>query len=181
MRDPLPVSVPPWMPPPQAAVGNTGPQYGIQSRQDWEAGKSDERCVIDSVKAGALWRVSIFGPVRVRITYGTAATIQVPELRAPVIMTLPGQLSVYVKPSSSDGGCSCLVTLTQATAGLRSVARRVAVGPETLDDNAVAFTALSACTMVIAGFAVAVPALSTVPLVAGASLTTGSGFQEFEA
>jgi hypothetical protein len=76
---------------------------------------------------------------------------------------------------------TCGVTLTQATAGARSILRRFISGPAAFELDAVAFTALAASVVSVSGVgAIAVPALSTVPLVAGATLTSGSGFQEFE-
>lgn len=183
MHNPVPVSPPPWMPPPQAAIGNTGPVYGTQSRHVWVAGQTDERGVIDVVKAVALWRISVFGSVLVRVTYGTQATREFAELQAPVVMTVPGQVVVSVRPRD-DEGAICTVTLTQATDGGPSHARKFAdaggVGVD-LDNDAVRFVALTASTLTISGAAVVVPALSSVPLVAGSSLDTGSGFQEFEA
>ena len=165
--------------------GNSGVIYGTQQRAVWHAGENDERQVLDITKAQALWRVSLFGPFSVTIQYGTQGTHQILSLLAPVVMTFPGQVTITAKPLSAEGERVCVVTLTQATAGARSIARKLAnagAGPAvTLDPDAVDFFALNACTLTISGVAVAVPALSVVPLVSGSVLNTGAGFQEFEA
>lgn len=183
-----PVAARPWGPPPVSAANEMGPSYGVQSLATWAEGESDTKQVIDTLRAGALWRISVFGEVLVNVHYGTQANRHILELQAPVVMTLPGQVSIEVRPVAVPGegeSVSCEVTLTQATAGARPHARKLADasgGVVALDDGAVSFTALTASTLTISGIsAVAVPALSTVPLVAGSTLDTGSGFQEFDA
>lgn len=160
-------------------VGNTGPIYGTQVYHRWQPGETDERQVLDALKTSALWRVSVFGRVFVRVTYGTNFTRQL-LLRAPVVMTAPGQLNLVAYPI--DGaGASCEVTLTQATADKTNVARLLVSGPNApLSPSAVQFVALTASQLTIAGIATAVPALSTVPLVPDSVLVSGDGFQEFE-
>lgn len=179
---PVPVSRPPVDPPP--GTGNTGVIYGTQQAPTWLPGETDARQVCDALKPGALWRLSVFGRVRVTIGYGTQGTRAILRLLAPVVITLPGQFTATAEPLNAEGA-ACVVALTQATAGARSVARvfvDAAAGPAVaLDDGAVDFWALTASTLTISGAAVAVPALSIVPLVAGSVLNTGSGFQEFEA
>lgn len=168
---------------PQAEVGNTGVIYGTQQRAIWAPGQSEEREVCNALKPGALWRLSVFGRVTVRIGYGTQATRSIALVQAPVVLSIPGQFTAYAKPLN-DQGAECQVTLTQATAGARAIARRfvtAALGAVDLDDDAVDFWALVASTLTISGQAVAVPALAIVPLVSGAVLNTGAGFQEFEA
>jgi hypothetical protein len=179
----LPVVGPP-APVPTVPVGNTGPQYGTQSFRVWAAGETDARQVIDTLKATALWRISVTGRVRVTFDYGTSQSRALIALQAPVVITIPGQCTVTAEPLDDDG-TTCVVTLTEATAGALSQARKLAdasVSAVALDDAAVRYVALTASTLTISGVTpVAVPALSVVPLVAGSSLLTGSGFQEFEA
>jgi|GEM_PF-3795742 len=174
-----PVSGPPAQPPPQGAAGNTGVIYGTQQSTTWPVGKTDARQVCDALKPPALWRFSAFGRVTITIDYGTRANRKILSLRAPVVLTIPGQFTATATPLD-DQGAECRVTLTQATAGARSQARSLATGPVNLSDDAVSFVALDACALVIAGIAVAVTASQIVPLVAGSVLTSGSGFQEFE-
>jgi hypothetical protein len=167
--------------PPTAEQANAfGPEYGIQSRHTWLPLQSDERQLIDVRKARFLWRVSVFGNVSVRIAYGTKGTRQILQLWAPVVIALPGQVEVFARPLTADGA-EALVTLTQATGGARSIARQAVSGPAALDSAAVSYTALSDSVLNVAGvLAIPVPALSTIPLVAGSTLSSGDGFQEFE-
>lgn len=178
-NEPVPVSGMPAQPPPQGAVGNTGVIYGTQQSTIWKPGATDARQVCDALKPAAMWRFSAFGRCTITIDYGTRANRKILALQAPVVITLPGQFTATATPLD-DQGAECRVTLTQATAGARSQARKLATGPIALSDDAVDFFALDACSLTIAGVVVAVPALQIVPLVAGSVLTSGSGFQEFE-
>lgn len=186
--NPASVSGVPAEPPPPQSVGNSGPIYGTQQRAVWLPGATDRRQVCDALKPQALWRFSAFGRVLIEISYGTQGTrnILAPDsgrrLFAPVVLTIPGQFTATAVPLD-DAGCECTVTLTQATAGARSIARCFmdsTAGALALDVGAVDYFALTASTLTIAGVAVAVPALQIVPLVAGSVLLTGRGFQEFE-
>lgn len=177
------VSRPGFSAPPGAPVGNMGPQYGTQQSATWAAGDVVPRQLVDVRKAGLLWRVSIFGPVLVTISYGTSKNRPIVDLQAPVVMTIPGQFTATATPLT-DEGAKAVVTLTEASAGALSQARKVAVrgaADVALDEGAVRYFALTASTLTISGVATVVPALGSVPLVAGSVLTAGSGFQEFEA
>lgn len=170
------------VPPPLGSVGDTGVIYGTQQLAVWNPGDVGPRQVCDALKANALWRFSVFGRVLVSIVYGTQGTRKILQLRAPVVLTIPGQFTATATPLDEQG-VQCEVTLTQATAGARAIARDVVNaggGAVNLSPDAVDFFALTASTLTIAGLAVAVPALQIVPLVAGSVLLTGSGFQEFE-
>lgn len=169
--------------PPGAPVGNMGAQYGIQQSATWAAGDVKPRQLVDARKADALWRFSIFGPVLVTISYGTSKNRPIVDLQAPVVLTIPGQFTATVAPLNAEGA-TAVVTLTEATAGGVSQARKVVVrglADVALDEGAVRYFALTASTLTISGVAAVVPANSSVPLVAGSVLTAGSGFQEFEA
>jgi hypothetical protein len=177
------VSEPGGSAPRGAPVGNMGPQYGIQQSATWAAGDVKPRQLVDVRKADALWRFSIFGAVLVTISYGTSKNRPIVALQAPVVITIPGQFTATVEPLD-DSGAQAVVTLTEATAGDASQARKVVVrgaADVALDEGAVRYFALTASTLTISGVATVVPACSSVPLVAGSVLTAGSGFQEFEA
>lgn len=180
--DPMPVSGRPAAPPPQEAVGNTGKVYGTQARVVWKPGEVDPRGVCDSVKAVSLWRFSAFGRVTITISYGTQGTREIAALRTPLVLTIPGQFTATATPID-DRGTVCVVSLTPTTAGGHSIARRLvtAVTPTSLDDDAVAFTALAAANLTVAGVPLSASALQVVPLVAGSVLNSGTGFEEFEA
>jgi hypothetical protein len=185
LPSPVPPVSPPGPPQPHGAAGNTGVIYGTQQKAVWLPGaRLDAREVLDLKKPEALWRVSVFGRVLVRINYGTLAARQISNLRTPIVITVPGQCTVTAQPLD-DEGTICIVTATQATAGARSIARQLVgtTAPTDLlfDEGAVDFFALTASSLVISGSVVAVPALSVVPLVAGSRLTNGSGFVEYEA
>jgi hypothetical protein len=181
--DPRVVSSPATPARPHPNQGEMGPKYGTQQFANWAPGEVDPRQVLDTMKAGALWRISVFGHVLVTVMYGTSHNRAIENLQAPVVITVPGQAIVTATPRDSEG-TTCVVTLTQATAGALSQARKfVARGGADvdLDEGACRYFALTASTLTISGAATVVPALSVVPLVAGSVLTSGSGFQEFEA
>lgn len=183
MPDPLPVSGPAQREAP-GWNGNTGVIYGTQQFAIWKPGDVGSRQVCDAMKPEALWRFSAFGPVRITIDYGTQGSRKLLSLQAPVVLTIPGQFTATATPLNGTGERVCAVTLTQATAGARAIARNfvdAGGGAVALDQGAVDYWALTASTLTISGAAVAVPALSIVPLVSGSVLNTGSGFQEFEA
>lgn len=181
--DPLPVSGPAQREA-RGWNGNTGETYGTQQFAEWEAGDVGPRQLCDVLKAEFTWRFSAFGPVSITIGYGTRGNGSILNLLAPVVLTIPGQFTATATPLGSQGKRVCEVTLTKATAGARSIARKLADatgGAVALDVGAVDYWALTASTLTVAGVAVVAPALTIVPLVAGATLNTGSGFQEFEA
>lgn len=178
---PVPVSGTAAAPPPQGMVGNTGVIYGTQVFRQWAPGDTSEKQVLDvAAKSSALYRISVFGRVVLKVIYGTQKTREILRLQAPVVMTIPGQITIIATPLDANGA-TCEVTLTQATAGARGIARLLATGPVNLSNDAVAYTALTASNLTISGIVTAVPALATVPLVAGSVLNSGDGFQEFEA
>jgi hypothetical protein len=183
MHDPHPpVSGPPQ---PIGPGGSSGPRYGSLSKAKWAVGDVTEKEIITVTRADLLWRVSVFGPVLLRVDYGTTMRRQFALLRAPLVMTLPGQVFVYAAPvSDQHTGIECTATLTAASSGARAICRHIVTslpGAVALNNDAVSYFALTASTLTIAGFAVVVPALSAVPLVSGSVLNTGSGYEEFEA
>lgn len=172
-------------PPPNEVGGSSGATYGTVNRAKWAAGDNEEKQIISTDRSAMLWRISVFGPVTVRIDYGTVMRQPLTLLASPVVMTIPGSASVYVTPSDPEhAAIACKATLTAASAGARAHARKIidaGAGAVLFEESAVNFVALTASTLTISGIAVVVPALSAVPLVAGSRLDTGSGYQEFEA
>lgn len=181
--------LPMFSPPPATAVPNalandTGAQYGFQQSRTIPAGDDRPQPVIDEIRSEFVWRFSVFGRVFVRVTYGTNMTRQFVDLLAPVVMTIPGQLNVEVRSVDPQFDTPFSVTVTKATGGCRAIARSAldaGIGSVALSDDAAFYTALSASTLTIAGLPVSVAASQTVPVVAGSTLLTGTGFQEFEA
>lgn len=177
------VSSPAAPAPPHVPVGDMGTAYGIQQFVNFLPGDVVPKQVIDTRRSEALWRVSVFGNVLLNLAYGTTKKREIFGLQAPLVITVPGQLTVTATPRD-DAGTTCIVTLTYATAGAIANARKFVAraGVDVpLDAGAVRYFALTASTLTISGAAVVVPALQLVPLVAGSVLTGGSGFQEFEA
>lgn len=180
---PANVSEPGYSRPAGAPVGDMGAEYGIQQFKVWAPGNTVPEQVLDTRRADALWRVSAFGNVLLTLGYGTTKRRAIVDLQAPLVMTVPGQLTLTARPRDNQGA-TCVVTLTEATAGSISNARKFVVrggADVALDDGALRYFALTNSTLTISGAAVVVPALAIVPLVVGSVLTGGSGFQEFEA
>lgn len=193
MQPQSPVSVPPWDPPPQGT--SNLPFYGEQRTAKWAppaagyALDAKEKEIVDMAEPTPyLWRVSAFGAgVYLRIVYGTRATLATLDfVRTPFVGNFPGRVTIYARPidpTLESGAVTCTPTVTQASAG-RSELRALidaSGGNVAFHPDAVRFVALLASTATIAGVTpVAIAALSTVPLVAGATLLTGVGFQEFE-
>lgn len=165
---------------PQARSGDAGTPYGWQQSRTIAAGDEAEQHCIDEVNAEFMWRFSVFGRVLVRVVYGTSQTREFVDLQAPVIMTIPGKLAVYVRSADPQSSQTFSVTCTKATGGARSQARRLVDAAGGLSDDAVSFFALVACVLTVGGQAVNLAAGQSVPLVAPSSLTSGAGFEEFE-
>lgn len=177
-----PVSPPAWETP--HGSGNVGEKYGTQSRGSWATNDDQEKPIVDALRSVSLWRVSVLGPVLLRISYGTSSFREFVDIETPMVGSFPGQVTIYARPAEVDRDepVECTVTLTPATAALSQIRKiHVAGGiANPFDDGAIRFTALTASTLNISGNVVAVPALSSVPLVSGATLTLGTGYQEFE-
>ena len=190
----MPVSPPPWDPP---SPGTRATPIGLQRTAKWRAGDGGhEKQLIDCAQASPfLYRISVFGPVYVRITYGTLSNRHLgtsPQplspgtqllLRTPLIATLPGQIGVYATPIDDGVDTIATCTVAHASGGALSQIRSVinsTGGAVAFEPDAVRYVALQASTLLISAIAVAVPALSSVPLVLGSSLQTGIGYQEFE-
>jgi hypothetical protein len=179
---PDPVSPPAAPYPPRPPVGDMGKEYGIQQFGRWAAGDVTPKQLIDVRRADLLWRISCFGPVVFTLAYGTTKKREIADLQSPLIITVPGQLSLTATPlAHPDSDVSCIVTLTEASAGALSNARKYTDTVGALDAGAVRFVALEATSLNVAGQVVVLATSQFVPLVAGSVLVSGSGFQEFEA
>ena len=170
---------------------NLGPTYGQQQRETWNfvngVGETDRRPVLDSRRATSLWRVTILGDVNVFLRYGTAGQNRL-ELAAPVEGAFPGFVEAEAEPRvapTAGNPVEAVVTLTPATASGRPSLRSLVDaggGAVTLPNAAAFYTALTASTLTVRTIAgIAVPVLSTVPVLSGSVVTAGSGIVEFEA
>lgn len=183
LPEPVNVSRPAAPQPPPGSVGNTGEVYGGQVRAIWTPGQHDGRKVLNLLKAEYVWRISVFGRVLLELQYGTLGTRTIPNLRTPLVMTVPGQVTIFAQPLD-DEGTVCSVTATKASAGARAICRQLVgadAGAVDLHEDGADFFALVASSLTISGVVTAVPACTVVPLVAGSSLTSGGGFVEYEA
>jgi hypothetical protein len=177
-----PDSPPPGFSPALGSPRTGGEAYeGTQNEQVWAAGQTDRRGIIDATRKAGLYRLTLLGHnVLCNVRYGTNATLQLVNLRAPVVLTLPGQVGVSCQPI--DGaGAAISATLVRVTAASIQHARRRLAGAVAINEAAVSFFTLEACSLTIDGQNYpAVPAFTRVPLIQPAALVTGSGFEEFD-
>jgi len=171
---------PAW--PPASPMHNTGKSHGIQLFPKWAPGETKKKGLVDDLRAANLWRLVIVGgsAMRVDIKFGTEKTITLTGLSLPLRCSVPGQLTVEAYPfEAQDTEQSVRATLTPATSGgLIEMRRPAAVGA--FADEAFAYFALTASVLNIRGIVTAVAALQRVPLLAGSSLTSGDGYEEFD-
>lgn len=181
----VPGSAAPIMLPP--APGNEGPIYGLQARHAWPTSSTGPRQVVaECLRAHSLWRVVAKGrSVKLSLTYGTNANLQINDLLSPLVIYVPGQFALYAEPEGINGQTPEVVcSVTPVTnAGIAHARRIVAGGPLALNPAATRYFALTDSVVSIHGGTAngPVPALSSIPLVAGSSLTSGTGYEEFEA
>lgn len=178
-----PDSPQPAAPPPWRAAANTGgePSEGTQNEQQWRAGETDLRGIVDGSRKAGLYRLTLLGRnVSVSLRYGTEATINLTGLRLPIVLTVPGNVGVSAVPL--DGaGAEISATLVRVTAPGTQHARRLVKVAATLHPAAVSFFTMAACSITIDGTNYpAVPAFTRIPLLQPAALVTGSGFEEFD-
>jgi hypothetical protein len=166
-----------------AEAGHGLEEHGIQAKGRWAPGETKAKGLIDDLRARNLWRVTAFGgsAMRCDLKYGTKCTITLVGLSLPLRASVPGQCSLEFYPvSEQQEEQIVVVSLTPATSGGLIELVRPVTGPFAFDDKAFRYTALTASALVIRGVGVAVPALSSVRLVAGSTLTSGDGFEEFD-
>lgn len=171
---------PAW--PPASPMHNTGKSHGIQLFPKWKPGETQKKGLVDNLRAANLWRLVIVGgeAMRVDIKFGTEKTITLMGLSLPLRCSVPGQLTVEAYPvSAQETEQSVRATLTPATSGGLIELRRVAV-VGAFAEEAFSYFALTASVLNIRGVVTAVAALDRVPLLAGSSLTSGDGYEEFD-
>lgn len=179
----VPASPGPALPFPQPAH-DMGVVHGIQSKRSWKPGDNHKQTAIDARRASNLWRVTAFGPevLAVDLKFGPQCTITLTGLALPLRVSAPGQFQLIAYPTADhDDELELNVTMTPATSGGLIEARRIKTVAGAFDINAVRYTALTASTVSIRGIGpLAVGVLESVALLAGSSLVTGSGYEEFD-
>lgn len=172
---------PPW------AIVPTSPYnpetLGLQARQEWNAGETDERPVVDAqLNESGAWRVSVVGDLVLSATWGSRANKFLVNMDAPCMAVFPGQVTITARPRTS-GGATCLTTLAPAWTGYLTDFRRLTVhpggGPVPLEEIWSHYQALTASVVDVRGTNVNVPALSRLPLISGSSLVSGAGYLEY--
>ncbi len=177
-----PDSPPPAVMPPAGSSRSGGEPYeGTQNEQEWKAGEVDQRGIIDGVRKGGLYRLTLVGVnVSCTLRYGTNATLELYGMRTPLILTLPGNIGVSAKPLS-DAGASISATLVRVTASSAQQGRRYRKDAGAFDPGVSSFFTYELCSMVIDGNPYPnVPAFTRIPLIQPAILVSGSGLEEFD-
>lgn len=172
----------PAAPPPAGMPRSGGEAYeGTQNEQIWTPGLVDQRGIVDGMRKAGLYRLTLIGVnVSCGIRYGTNATLYLAAMRPPIVLTLPGQVSVSARPLS-DAGASISATLVRVTASSAQLGRRFRNVAGVFDPEVVSFYTLEACSMTIDGHAyAAVPAFTRVPLIQPSALVSGSGLEEID-
>jgi hypothetical protein len=169
------------------AQGNSGPIFGQQAIATWDAGDLAPKPtpIIDERSGPNLWLVQVDGPVFIDVLWGTSATKQLFAMRAPARFTVPGRCTVTVYPMAGaplaapvEAKASCVpVYGALCCQELRQIF--TAAAPTVLPDQVQTFFALTASALTIAGVAVAVPALTRVPIIMPATHDSGTGYWEY--
>lgn len=181
----IPGSPAPWSGAPDP--DNRGPQYGQQARWTWGVSETGPVQVLaGAMRADSLWRVTVRGKsIKCDIQYGTSSQRRINGLLAPLVIFVPGAFDLYVGPEGINGqDAEAIVSVTPVSnSGIACARRIVAGGPFALNPDAKSYFALTDSVVSIHGgtAVVPVPALSSIPLVAGSSLTSGTGYEEYEA
>lgn len=166
--------------------GSIGYKHGLQSAEHWDAGASDNRQICDQRLAAHMWRLSVFAAqhIVVNVEFGTSRARQFKALRGPLVMYVPGQLAVYAQPTPLDDGTFppgyAMCTCTPVNSGQQSSARVLRTAFGALPDDAARFVPLAASVLTIDGNNVTLAVGQTIPLIAGATLTSGIGYLEFD-
>lgn len=181
----LPASPAPWSP--GFNTDNKGPKFGQQARWVWGVGEFEPvQQLAGADRANSMWRVTVRGhQIKMNLVYGTSANRNLMGLLAPLILYIPGAFDLYAQPEGVQGKTAeAIVTVTQVSnAGVACARRIVSGGPGlVLHEDAIRYVALADSVVSIHGgtVVVPVPALSSVALVAGSTLTSGTGYEEFE-
>lgn len=186
-----PHTAPPALPPrPWSVADNAGVKHGLQASETWGVGEHDGRDICDQRLAHGMWRLSVFGSehILLDVQFGTSKSRQFRNLRAPLVLYVPGQLTVSARPSPTDSGfypgSEVMCTCTPVSSGHGCDARFLRTTPGALPIDAARFRALAASVVRITdvGTIVDVPLAvgAVLPLIAGSSLISGAGYVEFE-
>lgn len=150
--------------------------YGTQSAETWPAGATvnAERQIIDTMACQYLWRVSVAGEnVLLKLVFGTRKTLNLDNIVLPFVAFVPGQLSIYARPSNPELPAFAFPTLTIATGGAQ-VVRSIHTALSALDARVSSVVALGAGTTVtVAGAAIALAQGQELRIVAPSALAAG--------
>lgn len=165
--------------PPVGAMARTSERYGKQRAFTWVA--PDVRRInlltLDWHN-DRLWRITVKGRLSLRVSWGTGGNKLLVAVRAPLCVTLPGRVSIDAEPIDDQGTTALVTAELVSSAGGDTVFRRVLTGPIALEESASSYFALTASNLLVAGNAVAVPALSRCELVPDSSIVDGTGLEE---
>lgn len=167
--------------------------YGFQATARFLPTDAKPKQVVDAMNRFrlSLWRVAAHPAepgVRwdLRLIYGTASTLSLNNIEAPLVAYVPGNLQLYALPVSRPEGQTVAIHVSLKPVNgynLQHVRTRAVAGisPVDLPGSGVRFTALAASTVTVAGVAVVLAAGQTLPLMAPAILGAGgSGIVEHE-
>lgn len=149
-------------------------QHGQQFAAAWAAGEGGTKPIMTVEPAPALWRVSVFGDLLLRVTWGTSSTLSIDAVQAPFVATLPGRVTIEGRQRDPAVATNAFCTLTPASAGQLPVFRTVQTIPGPLPFCAYRVTALTAATVTVAGVAVVLVAGASLPVIDDSSLTAGT-------
>ena len=163
------------------SLGNLGEQYGIQSTCNWQANDNRRQALIDVLRAPNLWRVSVFGDVVLKITWGTGAGFIAENVQTPLVATFPGSVTIEATPKNPATPTEASATLTEATGAGESKFAQLIQGPANLVAQVVRVTALNACVLNVGGVAVALNAGDLLPIISNTTVTSGTLLAHLEA
>jgi hypothetical protein len=169
--------VPAWS---GAGQSSNADSFGFQAREVWVAGETDSRPILSCMAhQGGSWRVSVVGDLTIDAIWGSLGTRRLVTMDTPLVATFAGKVDLSARPRT-DQGASAIVTVAPAWSGELRDFRRLIVGAgQPIEPDWSTYRALTASVVNIRGTVVNVPALSTVPLVSGSVLTSGTGYLEF--
>jgi hypothetical protein len=181
-----PHNAPPGVPfPPGTPTSGGRMWHGLQSSNRWSNPIVDSGPVQlgDAQRAEQLWKVTVFGTqVWVDIAWGPNGKRTLRKLDPPLVVYVPGQVTVEAYPSGIDGASEAVCMIAPVDGpGVTTARRFVAGNSVALSNDAAWFVALQASSLMIGGFGpFAVAAGERVPLRSASTLVSGSGFEEFE-
>jgi hypothetical protein len=174
----------------------TGSAYGEQATLNFPAPSvlapaRQETQAIDTGDAldVSLWRISALAlqPTQrwaIRLMYGTASSLMLTNVEAPMVAYVPGHAQLYAVPVAQTADANLLVTLKPVSGYNLQHVRTIATAPAVvlqLPSTGVRFTALAASTVTVAGVAVALAAGQSIILAGPSTLAVGgSGIVEHE-